>query len=86
MDELSNYISEVYKAPNTAKNYTDGLIFEIRALGNHAKSLPISLNKAVLKYGINARQVNFKKHTVIYTVRDNIVVIRKIIISSLIKS
>lgn len=68
------------------KKFTEGLILEIRALSNHAESLPISLNKVVLKYGINARQVNFKKHTVIYTVMDNIVVIRKIIISSLIKS
>jgi mRNA-degrading endonuclease RelE of RelBE toxin-antitoxin system len=86
LDELSIVISEVYKAPITAKNYTEGLILEIRSLCNHAESLPISINKEVLKYGINARQVNYKKHTVIYTVKDDIVVIRKIIISSLIKS
>lgn len=86
LDELSIFIVGVYKAPITAKNYTEGLILEIRLLSKHAESLPISLKKSVLKYGANARQVNFKKHTVIYTVKDNIVVIRKIIISSLIKS
>jgi len=86
LDELSCFISDVYKAPLTAKRYTEGLMFEIRSLSKHAESIPVSHNKSVLHYGINTRRINFKKHTVIYTVRGNTVIIRKIIIAALLKS
>lgn len=85
LKEISYYISDVLKAPLTSKKYAQGLVNTINQLSFVAGSLPFVHHKQIIQYGENARRINFKKHTVIYTVQQKTVVIRRIIIASLIK-
>jgi len=85
LKDISFYISDVLKAPLTSKKYAQGLVAEINKLGSVALSLPSVHLKQILQYGINARRINYKKHTIIYTVQQDSVIVRRIIIASLIK-
>ena len=54
-------------------------------LEKYADSLSKSNYKSVLLYGNNARSINYKKHTVIYTVHKETVIIKRVIVASLLK-
>jgi hypothetical protein len=69
----------------TSKIYAQGLVAEINKLSSVALSLPSVHFKQILQYGINARRINYKKPAIIYTVKQETVIIRRIIIASLIK-
>jgi plasmid stabilization system protein ParE len=85
IDDLFKYITEIHKAPLTAKKYTQGLFNEVRKLSIYANATPIATNISLKKYGKYPRRINFKKHAIIYTVSENKVVIKRIIPASLIK-
>ena|ERR1035437_7741982 len=85
LKNISFYISDVLKAPLTSKKYAKGLVNVINQLSSVALSLPSVQLTQLLQYGKNARRINYKKHAVIYTVQQEIVIIQRIIISSLIK-
>ena len=86
LDHLNLFISETYKAPLTAKRYTEGILSEIRSLSIYAESIPISTRKSILtKYGNNTHRINYKKHAIIDTVQGTTVVIRRIVVGSMIK-
>lgn len=86
LDEITTFISSTYKAPLTAKKYTDGLLVSIRSLRKYAESIPVSTRKTILeKYGINIRRINYKRYAILYNVQGNTVIIRRIIAGSLIK-
>jgi plasmid stabilization system protein ParE len=82
--ELSDFIYNVLKSPLTSKRYTDGIIKEILKLKTHANSIQLYNRKSTLKYGYNVRRVNYKKHAILYTINNNIVIIQRIIVGSLI--
>jgi plasmid stabilization system protein ParE len=86
LDSLTNYIAFEIKSPVTALRYTRGIIAEMRKIKTHAESISISTQKSILQYALNARRVNYKKHAVIYTVNGETVLIRRIIVSSMIKN
>ena len=85
IDNLTDYIRRELKSPLTALRYTNGIIIEMLKLEKYADSISISNYKSVLLYGNNARSISYKKHTVIYTVQQETVIIHRIIIASLIK-
>ena len=49
IDELTEFISETYKAPLTARRYTEGILSTIRSLNKYAESIPISTRKTIVK-------------------------------------
>lgn len=85
IERLTDYIAFELQAPLTALRYANGIIAELQRLKKHAESVSVSTYKIALSFGINARHVNFKSHTIIYTVKGTVVVVERIIASSLIK-
>jgi len=83
---IIDYISEIYKAPVTAEKYLIELYDTIFSLENYAESIAVSTKADILKFGINARSIVFKKLTIIYTVHTNVVVIQAVISGALVKN
>jgi plasmid stabilization system protein ParE len=84
--QVIDHISNFYKAPITAEKYLIGLYDAIFSLTNLAESIRISTKSDILKYGINARTIIYKKLIIVYTVHGRIVLVKAIISGSLIKS
>lgn len=84
LNDLTNFIAFELKSPITSLRYTNGIIAEMKKLSLHAGSISISTQRFVLQYGISARHVNYKKHSIIYTIRGEYVIIERIIASGLI--
>ena len=84
--EIIDYISEIYKAPLTAEKYLIQLYDAIFSLENFAESIAISTQNDIIKYGLNARSISFKKLTIVYTVHSRVVLVRAIIPGALINS
>ncbi|HBF88953.1 MAG TPA: hypothetical protein DDX39_09955 [Bacteroidales bacterium] len=77
--DILDFIEIVCKSPITAKQYVDGIRKEVNSLSNKAHIYQIATRKSILKYGHNARRVNYKKIAIIYTIHNDIVVIRRVI-------
>ena len=84
LDDLTNFIAFELKSPITSLRYTNGIVAEMKKLRFHAGSISISTQRFVLQYGKSARHVNYKKHTIIYTIQGENVIIERIIASALI--
>lgn len=84
--EVVDYISEIYKAPRTAEKYLIELYDTIFSLENSAESIAVSDKTDILKFGLNARTVVFKKLIIVYTVHSNIVLVKAVISGALIKN
>lgn len=84
LDDLTNFIAFELKSPLTSLRYTNGIIASMRKLSLHASSISISKHKFALRYGKQTRHVTYKKHTIIYSIQGDYVVIERIIASSLI--
>jgi hypothetical protein len=84
VDDVFDFITDVCKSPLTARKLRDGLYNEIIFLQHSAATYNISTNKSILRFGYNARKVIFKNMTIIYTIQNNIVYIRRVIPSGLI--
>ena len=84
--QVINYISEIYKAPLTAEKYLIELYDTIFSLQNFAESIQISTKADILKYGLNARSIAFKKLIIVYTVHSNIAIVRAVVSGALVKS
>jgi plasmid stabilization system protein ParE len=81
-----DYISNIYKAPLTAEKFLIGLYDAIFSLENSAESIRISTKSDILKYGVNARSIVFKKLVIVYTVYGRTVLVKTVIPGALIKS
>jgi plasmid stabilization system protein ParE len=84
MQNLYDYIIATYKSYKTANNYQRGLLGVVNQLKRSAGSHQISTQQTVLSYGWNARRVNYKKMTVIFTIYENIVLIHRVMPASMI--
>lgn len=84
--QVIDYIAKVYKAPLTAEKYLIGLYDAIFSLENYAESIRISTKTDILKYGLNARSIVFKKLTIVYTVHNDTVLIQALMSGALVKS
>jgi hypothetical protein len=84
--QVIDHISNIYKALLTAEKFLTGLYDAIFSLENIAESIRISTKTGILKYGINARSIIFKKLIIVYTVHGNIALVKAVISGALIKS
>ena len=83
--QVIDHISNIYKAPLTAERFLTGLYDVLFSLENSAESIRISTKSDILKYGINARSIVYKKLIIVYTVHRKIVLIKAIISGAVIK-
>ncbi len=83
IENLHFYIFEICKSPLTSKQYIEGIYSEITQLSFSAESFPVSTLNSVIKFGHNARRINYKKMSIIFTIHDNIVLIHRIIPGSM---
>lgn len=83
--QIIDHISHVYKAPLTAERYLIEMYEAIFSLENYAESIRISTNADILKYGLNARCIVFKKLIIVYTVHAEKVIIQAVKPGALIK-
>ncbi len=84
LDNLFDVITFDFKAPQTAFRYIQGIIDTIENLSTIPTAFPVRRNRSLLKYGMDARRVNYKKMAIIYTIHDNIVFIHRIMPGSMI--
>ena len=83
IENLRFVITEIFKSPNTATVYVEELRKEINLLAISAESFPVSTLSSVIKYGHNARRINYKKMSIIFTIHNDIVLIHRIIAGSM---
>ena len=80
------YIAFEIMYPMTAERYREGILEAIDRLAVHADIFAISSNKYLRRlYGADVRTVYYKKITIVYNVVKNIVLIRRVMASSLIQ-
>jgi plasmid stabilization system protein ParE len=84
IDRVVDYIHSELQEPETAKRYYDGLIHTIQTLSVCAGS--IGFNPYVqAMFGKEARQIIYKKMTIIYVVSGSDAYVKRVIAGSLIK-
>ena len=76
---LTVFIHDTLKSPLTAKRYSNGIVKEILSLKKYAGSIQISNRKSIQKYGYNSRAITYKKYTIIYTINNDIVEVKRIV-------
>ena len=84
IENLHFYIFEICKSPITSKRYIEGLFHKMKSLAYSAESYPITSLKTILRYGYNARRINYKKMAIIYTVHQKTVLIHRVLPGALI--
>lgn len=84
LQEYIDYIIQDCKAPLTALRHYEDLFNVLRSLEYLPERYVIQKSTSFLRYGPNARRVNFKKMAIIYTVHGDVVYIHRILPSSLI--
>ena len=83
IDKLVDYIHSQLEDPRAARQYHDGLIHTIQKLAFYAGS--IGTNEFVqAMFGLDARSVIYKKMTIIYVIRGNVVYVKRVIAGSMI--
>ena len=82
--ELRFVIRHIYKAPNTAIQYLQGLYDEISSLKTDPKSPPIQTSPFFHRWGSKVRRINYKKMAIIYTLHQDIVYIQRVMPANLI--
>lgn len=84
IENLQFSIVTKFKSPLTAHKHVKGIMEVIKSLRISAESYPISLQENILFYGINARRRNYKKMAIVYTIHEDLVMIRRVLTSPLI--
>ena len=85
INDTYNYIAYVLFEPLTAEKYIEGLYKAIGKLKIYGGSIAPSRRASVQKrYGPNARTIIYKKMTIIFNLKGNMILIRRVIASSLI--
>ena len=85
IDDIFYFIDNICKSPITARKYIIGIFSEIRHLKSNADVFQFQEHTSILKYGHNARRINYKKIAIIYTIHNDTVVIRRVIPGGIIK-
>ena len=84
IDKLSNIIMYDYQAPDTAFKYVQGLLNAITSLKKSPEIYAIQTRKSLRQYGYNVRRINYKKMAIIYSVYNDVVLVHRIVPSTLI--
>jgi plasmid stabilization system protein ParE len=82
---LYNYIVEELMLPATADKYINGILVKINILSVAANAFAVNPREFIqINYGPHARTIFYKKMTIIYNIIGNIVLIRRVMPSSLV--
>jgi plasmid stabilization system protein ParE len=85
LSEVFHYIAYELKSPATAVKYFDGMLDTISRLAWLGGSFAVSERAYIQKlYGPGARTVSYKKMTVVYNVIGDVVLIRRVMASSMV--
>jgi len=85
IDNVHDYIAYELFEPITADKYIRGIYETIKYLTFYGTSVAVSERDSLLsQYGSTARNINYKKIAIIYTVENNNIVIQRIVAASLI--
>ena len=79
LQDLSEVIMYKFNAPLTAVRYLNGLQKEINRLSVLADAIPYYSRPQLLKYGQNAKLINYKEMAIIFAIYGHIVYIHRII-------
>ena len=86
IDNIYDFIAFDLGYTNTAEKYVDGITDTIYGLALTGNMVAFNGRKSLQqKYGRNVRTARYKKVSIIYTVRENLVVVHSVIASSNIK-
>ena len=84
--ELCNYIAFDVMAHNTAIRYYIGIYDTIKKLSVVGAMLPVSQQRYLRKrYGEDVRTISYKNTTIVYNIIGNVVYVRRVTASSLIR-
>lgn len=86
-NDIKSYIEFImyeYSSPLTALRHYQGLFDTIFSLEKIADKISISHNHSLQQFGFNTRRVNYKKMTIIYTIHNKVVFIKRIVAQSII--
>jgi len=81
---IVDYIENELYAPLTAKRFYNGLKSAIEKLKYSATAHKISEYSGILQYAAEARRINYKGFAIIYAIKGNMVIIRRIVHGSII--
>jgi plasmid stabilization system protein ParE len=82
---LHHYITFELMSSETADNYIDGLLSKIYSLTSIADMIAVNYRESLQKhYGTNVRTVIFKNMTIIYNIIGDVVLVRRVIASSMV--
>jgi plasmid stabilization system protein ParE len=86
VNNLYNWMIFDLRQPLTADRYIKGLNDAIRRLSLYAGSIaPSRYNYIQSRYGPEARHITYKKMTIIYTIINDTVLIKRVISGNLIR-
>lgn len=84
--DVFNKIAYGFKQPLTARRYRVGLLNTIRRLSFYGASIaPSQYRHIQSRYGPKARHITYKKMTIIYTITDDTVLIKRVMPGKLIR-
>ena len=81
---IVDYIENELYAPLAAERFYNGLKKAIEKLQYSATAHKISEYSSILQYAADARRINYKGFAIIYTIKNNMVVIQRILHGSII--
>ena len=85
IENVHDYIAYELFEPITADKYIRNIYDAIKHLSLYGVSVAVSdRDSLLLHYGPTARNINFKKMAIIYTIENNEIIIQRIIAASLI--
>jgi plasmid stabilization system protein ParE len=85
IEELADFITNALQSPLTSKRYAEGIVKELVHLEKYAGSIRVTNQKTFSVFGTQLRRVNYKSHSIIYSIRKNVVVVHRIVLQSSIK-
>ena len=85
IENVHDYIAYELFEPVTADKYIRGIYDAIKHLSYYGASIAVSERDFLLsQYGLTARNINYKKISIIYTLENNEIIIRRIMAAALI--
>jgi len=86
VNEVFEYIAFEVMVPETAIRYRMGIYNTIKKLSIVGAMLPVSQQPYLRKrYGVEVRTICYKKITIVYNIIGNVVYVRRVMASSLIR-
>jgi plasmid stabilization system protein ParE len=85
IENVHDYIAYELFEPITADKYIRGIYDAIKHLSHYGANIAVSERDfLVSQYGSTVRNINYKKHAIIYTIENHEIIVRRILTASLI--